>query len=76
MADAFGADSDATGTVNANGIAEVLLETKSSDAGYQIIGNQAVWLQALYDNVNVSTSSDAGLPLLRWRRDGTIRHLL
>ena len=59
VADAFGADSDATATVNANGIAEVLLETKSSAAGYQIIGNQAVWLQALYDNVNVSTSSDA-----------------
>ena len=59
VADAFGADSDATATVNANGVAEVLLETKSAAAGYQIIGNQAVWLQALYDNVNVSTSSDA-----------------
>ena len=58
-AEAFGARSDADATVNVGGLTEVLIETRTGAAGYQLIGNQALWIQAVYRGVDLSTRADS-----------------
>ena len=59
LAEAFGARSDANATVSVGGLTEVLIEARTGAAGYQLFGNQAVWIQAVYRGVDLSTRADS-----------------
>ena len=58
VAEAFGANSTADASVIVGGTAEVRLETLTGAAGYQLFGNQAVWIQGVYRNIDLSTRAD------------------